>query len=335
MMKNAASLCLGAIMLTGTAFAQDVPKYGARLEGFDYPFKTEIFNVLSQNQQVEMSFMDIAAAQPNGRTVVLLHGKNFCGATWEGTISTLSDAGYRVIVPDQVGFCKSEKPENYQYSFHALAANTKALLEQRGIDRATIVGHSMGGMLAARYALMYPESVEQLVMVNPIGLEDWKAKGVPYTPVGQGIENELKTTAESIKVYQQKFYYNGQWKPEYDKWVSMAAGMYAGEGREIVAQAQARTSDMVYTQPVVYEFGNIKVPTTLIIGETDRTAPGAASAPPDVAKTLGNYPLLGKETAERIPGADLVTFEDLGHSPQIQAPDRFHEALMMAITSKR
>ena len=54
-----------------------------------------------------MSYMDISAARPNGRTVVLLHGKNFCGATWEGVIPALSDAGYRVVVPDQVGFCRS------------------------------------------------------------------------------------------------------------------------------------------------------------------------------------------------------------------------------------
>ncbi|MDX3925349.1 MAG: alpha/beta hydrolase [Shinella sp.] len=333
-MKNAVSLCLCAFLFGGTAMAEE-PSYGARLEGFDYPFTTEIFNTISQNQPVEMAFMDIAAAQPNGRTVVLLHGKNFCAATWEGTIAALSDAGYRVIAPDQVGFCKSSKPENYQYSFHALAHNTRALLDQRGIDRAIIVGHLMGGMLAARYTLMYPQDVETLVMVNPIGLEDWKAKGVPYTPVGQGIENELKTTAESIRAYQEKFYYNGQWRPEYDRWVSMQAGIYRGEGREIVARAQALTSDMVYTQPVVHEFGNIAVRTVLMIGQTDRTAPGAAAAPADVAGTLGNYPALGKEAAERIPQAELVEFAELGHSPQIQDPERFHAALLKALAEQK
>ncbi len=326
------------VLMSGTvsALAQDTmagnPAYGPQLEGFDYPFKTEMFNVSSQGpgaeQGLQMAFMDIAAESPNGRTVVLLHGKNFCGATWEGTINSLTQAGYRVIAPDQIGFCKSTKPAAYQFSFHQLAQNTKALLEARGIDKATVVGHSMGGMLATRFALMYPDATEQLVMVNPIGLEDWKAKGVPYQPISAAFEGEKKTTFDSIKAYQQKFYYSGKWKPEYDKWVAMGAGMYAGEGGEQVAWNQALTSDMVFTQPVVHEFGQVKAPTLLLIGTTDKTAPGANRAAAEIASTLGDYTTLGKQAAEAIPNAELVEFEDLGHSPQIQDPDRFHKALL-------
>lgn len=307
--------------------------YGAQLEGFDYPFKTEAFKVSSQGQELEMAFMDIAAENPNGRTVVLLHGKNFCGATWEGTINSLTKEGYRVIAPDQIGFCKSSKPQTYQFSFHQLAQNTKALLEQRGIDKATVVGHSMGGMLATRFALMYPDATEQLVMVNPIGLEDWKTKGVPYQSIEAAFEGEKKTSFDSIKAYQQKFYYSGDWKPEYDKWVAMGAGMYAGEGGDEVAWNQALTSDMVFTQPVVHEFSQVKAPTLLLIGMTDKTAPGANRAPEDIASTLGDYTKLGKQAAEAIPNAKLIEFEELGHSPQIQAPDRFHKALLEGLQS--
>ncbi|PWG67434.1 alpha/beta hydrolase, partial [Enterobacter mori] len=81
----------------------------------------------------------------------------------------------RVIAPDQVGFCSSSKPEGYQFSFAQLAHNTQALLQQEGIDQVSVIGHSMGGMLAARLALNYPQLAEQLVLVNPIGLEDWQA----------------------------------------------------------------------------------------------------------------------------------------------------------------
>ncbi|MGI2032382.1 alpha/beta fold hydrolase [Rhizobium panacihumi] len=319
---------LACTALPAVSAAQERPTYGPRLEGFDYPFKTEMLNLDSQGQKLEMAFMDIAAENPNGRTVVLLHGKNFCGATWEGTIGQLSSAGYRVIAPDQVGFCKSSKPEGYQFSFHQLAENTKALLESRGIDKATVIGHSMGGMLATRFALMYPETTERMVLVNPIGLEDWKAKGVPYQTIEAAFEGEKKTSFDSIKTYQQKFYYSGEWKPDYDKWVEMGAGMYEGEGGDQVAWNQALTSDMVFTQPVVHEFAQVKVPTLLMIGMTDKTAPGANRAPEAIAATLGDYTQLGKDAAKAIPGAQLVEFEDLGHSPQIQAPERFHEALL-------
>ena len=159
--------------------ANDEPAYGPQLEGFDYPWPVAHFSFTSQGDGMEMAYMDVKPAAPNGRTAVLLHGKNFCAATWQDTISVLSKAGYRVIAPDQIGFCKSTKPAHYQFAFQQLAGNTRALLASLGVSRATFIAHSTGGMIGMRYALMYPDEVEQLVLVNPIGLEDWKAKGVP------------------------------------------------------------------------------------------------------------------------------------------------------------
>jgi pimeloyl-ACP methyl ester carboxylesterase len=308
--------------------AQAAGPYGPELEGFDYPFPVQRHTFESQGQTLSMAFMDVAPDVPNGRTVVLLHGKNFCAATWGVTIGRLTAAGFRVIAPDQIGFCKSSKPERYQFTFHQLAANTRALLESRGVTRAVVLGHSMGGMLAARLALMHPDTVEQLIMVNPLGLEDWLAEGVPYATVDQLFRGELRTTAETIRNYQLKYYYNGRWKPEYDQWVEMAAGLYAGSGRERVAWNQALTMEMIFTQPVLYEFLRLLVPTVLFIGGMDRTAPGAARAPAEIAQRLGDYPVLGRRAAAAIPGAKLVEFPDLGHSPQVEAPDRFHDALL-------
>ena len=123
----------------------------------------------------------------------------------------------------------------------------------------------------------------------------------------------------------------GEWKPEYDKWVEMQAGMYRGEGKKAVAWNSALTYDMIYTQPVFYEFELLKMPVLLLIGEKDNTAIGKALAPEPLRKNLGVYAKLGKEVAARIPNAKLVKFEDLGHSPQIQAPERFHEALLQGL----
>lgn len=324
-------IIVSALMI-GVSIPASAAGYGPHLEGFAYPYPTAKFDLTTQGQPLFMNYIDVApTAKANGRTVVLLHGKNFCGATWEGTIKVLAEAGYRVIAPDQIGFCASSKPKGYQFSLSQLAANTEALLKARGVDKVTVIGHSMGGMLAARFALNYPDRVEKLVMVNPIGLEDWQAKGVPYATIDQLYQGELKTTAESIKTYQLKFYYNGQWKPEYDRWVDMAAGLYSGPGKEAVAYNQAQTSEMIFTQPVVHEFGRIKVPTVLMIGQNDKTAPGANRAPEALAKTLGNYPELGKAAAHAIPNSTLIEFDDLGHSPQVEAPARFHSELLKAL----
>jgi pimeloyl-ACP methyl ester carboxylesterase len=278
-----------------------------------------------------MAYMDVAPDKSNGKTIVLLHGKNFCGATWEGVIPALTGAGYRVIVPDQIGFCKSSKPAAYQFSLHQLAANTRALLASLGVEKPIVMGHSMGGMLAMRFALSFPEDLSALVLVNPIGLEDWSAKGVPARTVDELFEAEKKTDAAKIKAYQLKTYYGGQWKPEYDRWVDMLASMYAGDGGEAVAWNQALASDMVFSQPVVHEIARIKTPTVLLIGEKDTTAIGKDRAPPELAKKLGNYPLLAQDVAGRIEGARVVTFPDLGHAPQIQDPVQFNGALIEAL----
>jgi pimeloyl-ACP methyl ester carboxylesterase len=328
-MRRSASLialCLGLWCSAG-AWAVE-PSYGPELQGFRYPWPVQHYRFSDQGDLVRMAYMDVKPDTPNGRTVVLLHGKNFCAATWEGTIKVLTEAGYRVIAPDQIGFCKSSKPAHHQFSFQELADNTHALLTSVGITRVILMGHSTGGMLGVRYALMYPGEVEQLVLVDPIGLEDWKAKGVPWQSVDSWYRQERQITADSIRAYERSTYYAGTWQPAYETWVQMLAGMYRGSGKDLVAWNSALLYDMIYTQPVFYEFERLSMPVLLMIGDKDTTAIGKALASPEVRATLGNYPGLGKAAVARMPHANLVEFPDLGHAPQIQDPDAFHKALL-------
>ena len=280
-----------------------------------------------------MGYMDIQASQPNGKSIVLLHGKNFCAATWEKTMQVLLQQGYRVIAPDQIGFCSASKPDHYQYSFQQLAENTHQLLEHLDITDAMIAGHSTGGMLAIHYALMYPEQTRLLALINPIGLEDWKAKGVPYRTVDAWYQRELSTSFESIKAYEQKTYYMGDWKPEYNRWVDMLAGLNSGPGQQKVAWNSALIYDMIFSQPVYYELPLLKVPTLLFIGTADTTAIGSDIAPVAVKQQLGKYAILGKQAAAMIPQARLIEFENMGHSPQIQAPEVFHKAFIRELNN--
>ena len=275
-----------------------------------------------------MVYMDVRPQQDNGQTVVLLHGKNFCAATWRTTIQTLVAVGYRVIAPDQIGFCKSTKPQHYQYSFQQLARNTHELLISLGINAATLVAHSTGGMIAVRYALMYPAETKQLVLVDPIGLEDWKAMGVPSISLDEWYARELKTNADAIRNYERGTYYTGHWRPEYEQWVDMLAGLNAGAGKELVAWNSAAIYDMIYTQPVIYEFQQISVPTLLMIGDKDTTAIGKDFSPPAVRAKLGHYYELGKRAAALLPHGKLIEFPELGHAPMIQDPAAFHKALL-------
>lgn len=297
---------------------------------FTYPWPVKIYQFSTQHAQtLEMAFMDVAPTGiPNNKTALLLHGRYFCSATWNATAIILVQAGYRVILPDQIGFCKSSKPERYQFSLQQLAQNTLGLIENLGIENVTLIGHSMGGMLAARFSLMYPANVTELVLVNPLGLEDWKALGVPWQDIDIEWASEKASNYTTIRAYEQSTYYVGTWDLSYDVWVNMLVNIYHGSEAERFTWNQALIVDMFITQPVVYEFPLLKAKTLLMIGDKDTTAIGKSWSPPDVQAKLGHYNVLGKQVAAMINSSTLVEFAELGHAPQIQEPVRFHSALM-------
>ena len=300
------------------------------LKNFAYPFPVEYFPVKVKTQNLRMAFMDIKPEGEVKGTVLLLHGKNFSGNYWERTANDFKKAGYRVIIPDQIGFGKSSKPESFPYTFHYLAELTHNLMTSRKADKYYVVGHSMGGMLATRLSLMYPDHVQKLLLINPIGLEDWKTK-VPYKNVNELYANELKSDETKIRDYQKASYFDGQWKPEYEKGIEIAVGWTKHKDYKRVAWNAALTTDMVFTQPVVYEFKNLKVPTLLLIGTRDRTAVGKAWADPAVKEELGRYDRLGKEVIKTIPQGKLVELPGIGHIPQVESYDSYWQNVISFI----
>ncbi|GHG88510.1 alpha/beta hydrolase [Comamonas sp. JC664] len=323
------ALALAALMLASSpVLAQErrpAEPLGIALEGYAYPFPVQYLPLTIEGQDVRMAYMDVKpTGRANGRTVVLLHGKNFFGAYWQSTIRALTGAGYRVVVPDQLGFGKSSKPDIH-YSFHTLASLTKQLLDSLGVKQTAVVGHSMGGMLATRFTLMYPDTVTQLVLENPIGLEDYREK-VPWVSTEDDYKNQLKATEEGTRKYHQTYYV--KWKPEYDVWVQLAGRQMQSAEYPRLAWVSAATSTMIYEQPVVHEFPLIKPRTLLYLGQEDRTYIGRGRVPAVDAATLGQYPALGKKVAKAIPHATLVELPGVGHIPHFEAPEKFHAALI-------
>lgn len=321
-------LILLVITTFSTCFSQDkLVALDKDLSTVNYPFEVKFHPLKSQGQDLKMAYVDVLSPNPNGKTILLLHGKNFNIAYWEQTIKELSKEGFRVIAPDQIGFGKSTKPVNYQYSFHQLAHNTKSILDSLKINKIIVLGHSMGGMLATRFALSYPEMTDKLILENPIGLEDYKAL-TSYQTIDANYQGELKNTVESYRDYQLKYYYDNTWKPQYDRWLNLLAGWTLHKDYPIIAWNAALTTDMIFTQPVVYEFGNIKCPTLLIIGTRDRTAIGRERAPKDIQSKMGLYNELGKKTQKAIPNSTLVELDNVGHLPHIESFDRFIKPLI-------
>jgi len=213
--------------------------------------------------------MDVAAAQPNGRTVVLLHGRNFPSSYWAPVIKTLNDAGYRVVVPDQIGFGKSSKPQA-DLHFDTLARNTIALLDHLQIAKADIVAHSLGGMLGVRIARAFPDRVDHLVLTAPIGPGGLPALCAAHAdrknpgergqahgrrlPQAAGDQLFPETAAgPGDAVHRRAFNIKGS--AEYPRWL-----------RAFVNSAQ-----LIYREPVVHEIPLITQPTLFIMAPTITT----------------------------------------------------------------
>jgi pimeloyl-ACP methyl ester carboxylesterase len=323
MLRPLTALLLLLFWLSAHAQSQPEP-LSAGLEGFAYPFEVHYLPLTMEGQPVKMAYMDVApAGAANGRVALLLHGRHFSGFYWERTIRFLSDAGYRVVIPDQIGFGKSSKPD-IALSFHQLARNTKVLLDSLGIERTVVIAHSMGCMIGARFALMYPQQVERLVLESPIGLEDYRLK-VPYAT-----NEELAREAAGMKKEDIDRFYRGYfvaWKPEYQIFADIQYRWGLGPDADRINRTAAHTYQLAYEQPVLYELPLIGVRTLIIGGAKDRSAIGRNRVSPEVRETLGRFTELIPAAALAIPDAVAGLFKDVGHIPHLEATARFHSEL--------
>jgi pimeloyl-ACP methyl ester carboxylesterase len=325
---------LGALLVSSVmpAAAAEREPYGIGLEGFAYPYPVNLLPLTNDGEQVRMAYMDVAPAQPNGRTVVLLHGRNFPSSYWAPVIKTLTDAGYRVVVPDQIGFGKSSKPQG-DLHFDTLARNTIALLDHLQIAKADIVAHSLGGMLGVRIARAYPDRINLLVLTAPIGLEDYRFY-VPPTPTEKIIETENKLTADGYRKQLETNYslklppdqvtpfidarFNIKGSAEYPRWL-----------RAFVASAQ-----LIYREPVVHEIPLITQPTLFIMGADDHNAPGKANAPEALRPKMGHNAELAKALAAKMQNGRAEVIPDTGHLVFLEAPARYNELLLGFLASR-
>ena len=307
-----------------------IPAFAQTATDVKYTSEVKYFPLALEKQNLKMAYMDIAPKRANDETVILFHGKNFNGYYWKNVIPMLTSRGYRVIVPDQIGWGKSDRPKIH-YSFHQLAENNKKLLDNLNVKRVIVLGHSMGGMLATRFALMFPETVEKLILENPIGLEDYRTF-VPFESLEKLEQTERAAAYDSYRNYQKTYY--PEFKPEYEQYVAAQAADLKLKIFSQIAFVNALSYQMIYEQPVFYEFGNIKVPTLLIIGQADRTIVGKAKVPKEIVDEHGQYPELGRAAKQKIKNAQLVELDNVGHIPHIQTPEKFEKALVDFLQSR-
>jgi pimeloyl-ACP methyl ester carboxylesterase len=202
-----------------------------------------------------------------------------------------------------------------------MARNTRQLLTTLNVTKAIIMGHSMGGMLAARFAATYTDFTERVIIYNPIGLTDvrWER---PWTSTEDSYKRTMASTQDQL--YQgfeaniQRYFPNA-WKPEYEKYVRILYAPTLSADWPRLAMVRATYQGMLYLDPVVYDWGHIKCKALVIGGDKDG---------PD-------FPERAKHIADSIPNgnATLTLLPGLGHVPHLQAPDIFYPALLKFLKS--
>lgn len=300
---------------------KDVMPGSITYDDVPYPYPVQYLPFSTQGQEVRMAYMDVPPlGSPNGHVVVLMHGFNFGGFYFEDPINVLRKEGFRVVVPDQIGFGRSSKPI-ITYTFNDLAIHTKRLLASLKIEKAMIVGHSMGGMLATRFAALYPDTVERAVICNPIRLVDHRFdRALPG--IDDRYTSRLNWTYLNFRATITGYFSHSPaaWKPEYERYVRIIYAPSLSADWPRYAMVQALTQQMLDFDPVIYDWPSIKVPTLAIGGAEDTV--GADNAVQFKARM--------KDLVDTIPDhkGRLVLIPGVGHVPHFEAPEKFYPPLL-------
>ena len=287
----------------------------ANFEEIPYPYPVHFLELNRFGEAMRMAYMDIPArGQPNGQTVFWQHGMNFYAEAYTPTLNVLSDAGFRVIAVARIGYGKSSKPI-IPYNFNFVAANMKALLDELGIEQVAIVGHSMGGMVVSRFAMLYPELTTHMVLVNQIGLTDQR-QGQPW--VDPFASDPGVSSYRSILAGHRR-YFPDEWPPAHLEFVRRQWGQTLSGEWPRLAMVRRLQGQMLYDDPVVYDWQHIATKALILSGEEDGL--------------IEDFPRHARHVASELQNSALLLYPGVGHAPQIEIPDRFHEDLIRFLVS--
>ena len=141
------------------------------------------------------------AGPADGPLVILLHGFPEYWAGWKGQIGPLAESGFRVVAPDQRGYNLSDKPRRAShYNLDLLAGDIANLIAEQGRERACVVGHDWGGVVAWWLGLRHADKLEKLAILN-----------VPHPDV---MRKTLRTSKKQRRKSRYMFYFQLPWLPE-------------------------------------------------------------------------------------------------------------------------
>ncbi len=287
----------------------------ANFEEIPYPYPVHFLELNRFDQDMRMAYMDVApTGRSNGQTVLWQHGMNFYAEAYTPTINELSAQGFRVLAVDRIGYGKSSKPI-IPYNFNFVAANMKALLDELGIEETAIVGHSMGGMVVSRFAMLYPDVTTHVVMVNQIGLTDQR-QGRPWSDPYVG---GVGTSSYRSILAGHRRYFPQEWPPAHLEFVRRQFGQTMSGEWPRLSMVRRLQGGMLYNDPVVYDWQHIDSKALVLAGEEDGLA--------------ANFAELAHNVNDQLQNSTILLYPGIGHAPQIEIPDQFHTDLIRFLRS--
>jgi len=244
----------------------------------------------------------------SGPVVILLHGLGGSTANWAPTIGPLAQK-YRVIVPDQIGFGKSDKPM-LNYRVATLVDFLDGFYKQVGVQKASLVGNSLGGFTAAAFALAHPEKVDKLILVDAAG---FAVTGQMDPKVISGLNASTRQQVRDILGL--VFYNKAPFSSDVAIDTFLASRVTAGDSYTI----QRFIDSIIHGEDVLDgKLGGVKHPTLIIWGREDGLTPIA----------------MGQRFNKEIAGSKMVVIEKCGHVPQLEKAAEFNAALLQFLGSK-
>lgn len=250
----------------------------------------------------------IEAGDMANPTVVLIHGLGGNSDNWIFTTPALA-AKYHVVALDQVGFGKSDKPFiNYRAGTYVDFLD-KFFTEVK-IEKATLVGNSLGGWIGALYSLRYPARVEKLVLVDAAGFAPPK----DFDP--RVLQNLNPSTREQVRETLKLAFYNQALVNDAFIDSAITARVSAGDGYTIqtLIESVKRGEDFLDGK-----LKDLKKPTLIVWGKQDGLT------------TLAEF---GERFKREIPGSELIVYDQCGHAPMFEKAANFNADLLKFLEKK-
>ena len=246
-------------------------------------------------------------AGEGGRPLLLVHGFTGAKEDFADHLEPLAAAGWHVVAPDLPGHGSSH-PDGAEFGFDAYAGVVLAVADDLGWDRFALLGHSMGGVVVQHLVLAEPDRVEALVLMDTspdrVGVDgelvDLACEVVSTQGLAALLEVQRALGSPLDTAQGRALHERPGWREHQDaKFLRCSPEMYVTMAR-LLTTAPSR----------VEQLADLDVPTLVLVGEDDELLRGPS-----------------ERLAATIPGAQLVVVPAAGHSPQVESPEAWFEAV--------